>query len=113
MTNSDELGTSLRAVAEKAETHGTIRQRRKVRKLMSEQTIPLLLHVSGGEFLELQDHAKALDLTTEAYVERVLRTTWEATTGKPLGFAYEVKPASDEAISLGARFKQLLGLETR
>lgn len=106
------MSEKLRALHEKAEAHGTVRQRRKVRKLMASQPVPLLIDVTGGEFLELQDLARLNDLTTEQFVSAYLREQWDRQMGRPLGWPYEVK-ADPNDITLGERFQRLLGLEKK
>lgn len=101
---------SLREIHDRAGLHGTVRQRRKVRKLMAVQTVPLLLDVSGGEFLDLQDSALQHGLTTEQFVLAYLREQWTRQVGKPLGWPYEISAHPDD-VTLGERFKRLLGLD--
>lgn len=101
---------SLREIWDKVDSEGTIRQRRKVRRVLAAQDVPVLLHVTGGEFLELADAANAAGTDVPTVILERLRRSWKADTGFRLGWPYEVRDDVDTTVTLGETLKESLGL---
>lgn len=107
MSSRDRLREIANAAAET-----TIRQHRKVRRTLAHQRVPVLLEVTGGEFLDLQDRADAAVFGVDEYLMLWIRDQWKKAHGEPLGSRYEVTDPtpSGDAPRFGRTLRKRLGL---